>query len=117
VFNIKQVKVICHKATSPSHTDGSVVFTRWRGGHIGATWRIWYNLCVLLPTRVHNSKGKLIGSAVFAQLMAESPYSLQWAPLFSIIDLPMGELDPSKTWFLGPIQAHNPNGVAGLTSV
>jgi len=32
VFNIKQVKVICHKATSPSHTDGSVVFTRWREG-------------------------------------------------------------------------------------
>jgi len=32
-------------------------------------------------TRVHNPNVKLIGSAVFAQLTAESPYTLQWAPL------------------------------------
>ena len=30
----------------------------------------------LRPTRVHNPNGKLIGSAVFAQLTAESPHTL-----------------------------------------
>ena len=39
------------------------------------------NLCILRPARVHNQKGKSIASAVFAQLTAESPYTLQWAPL------------------------------------
>jgi len=25
---------------------------------------------------------------------------------------PWGDLDPWKTWFLGPIRAHNPNGIS-----
>ena len=48
---------------------------------IDATWRIQLNFCFLRPTRVHNPNGKLIGSAVFAQLTAESPYILHWVPI------------------------------------
>jgi len=60
--------------------DDSIVFTRWRQcaspcRHINATWRIRLNLCFLQPTWVHNPNGKLISSAVFAQLTAESPYT------------------------------------------
>jgi len=38
------------------------------------------NLCIHRPTRVHNRYDKWIGSVVFAQLTAESAYTLQWAP-------------------------------------
>jgi len=61
--------------------------------HIGATCRIRLNFCFLQPTRVHNPNGKSIGSAVFAQLTAESPYILQWVPLSPKLPLPMGDLD------------------------
>jgi len=62
----------------------SVVFATWRQctlpcGHIGATWRIRLNLCFLRLIRVHNPNGISIGSAVFAQIMADT---LQWVPLF-----------------------------------
>ena len=84
---VKQVvKVICHKTASPPQTDVSIVFARWcqcahMGGHIGATWQIQLNLCFLQHTRVHSPNGKSICSAISAQLTAESPYTLQWAPL------------------------------------
>jgi len=45
--------------------------------YIDATWWIRLNSCFLRPTRVHNPNVKSIGSAVSAQLMAESPYALQ----------------------------------------
>ena len=32
--------------------------------------------------RVHNANGKSIGSAISAQLTAESPYTLQWTTLY-----------------------------------
>ena len=38
----------------------------------------------------HNPNGKSIDSAVFAQLTAESPYTLQWAPLSPKLPLSMG---------------------------
>jgi len=38
------------------------------------TWFLW-------PTWVLNQNGISIGSAIFAQLMAERPYTLQWAAL------------------------------------
>jgi len=38
-------------------------------------------LVLPLATRVHNPNSKSISSATFAQLTAESPYTLQWAPL------------------------------------
>jgi len=71
--------VIWHKTALPPKTDGSIVFARWRQcalpcGHIGASWWIRLNLCFLRPIRVHNPNGNSIGSAVSAQLTAESPY-------------------------------------------
>jgi len=67
------------------------------------------------PTRVHNPNGKLIASAVFAQLTAVSAYTLQWAPCRPFpqkLPLPIGDLDPHLTRFLGPIRAHNPNSIS-----
>jgi len=44
-------------------------------------WGIWTpcNTLFFGPIRTHNLKGISIGSAVFAQLAAECPYTLQWA--------------------------------------
>ena len=69
-----------------------MLFDRWQHrvlpwGHIGATWRLRLNLCILRPTRVHNRNGKCFGSAVFAQLTAQSAYILQWEPLSTRIAL------------------------------
>jgi len=46
--------------------------------------RIWTpsNLWFLAPFWAHNPKGITIGSAVFAQMTAECPHTLQWAPIF-----------------------------------
>jgi len=93
------VKVICHKA--PRRVDGwfnvirqvTATYPPMRA-HIGATWRIRLNLCILRPTRVHNPNGKWIGSAVFAQLTAQSAYTLQWAPLSTRIALSHGGSGP-----------------------
>jgi len=58
------------------------------------------------------SKRKSIGSAVFAQLAAESPYTLQWVLLCPKITHSRLESGiQSNTWFPGPIRAQNPNGV------
>jgi len=67
------------------------------GGHNGATWWIRFNLCFLQPTRVHNPNGKWIGSAVSAQLTAESLYTLQWASLSSKITPSHGDLNLDLT--------------------
>jgi len=56
--------------------------------------RVLSNTCFLGPTRVHNPNGISIGSAVLAQLIAESPYTLQWAPLSPKIADTHGVLDP-----------------------
>ena len=78
------------------------------------------------PTRAHNSNGISIGSAVFAQLTAECPSTLQWdAPFPSKLPLLMGNLDPHLTqWFPGTTRVLKPSGIsigsavfAGLTSV
>jgi len=39
------------------------------------------NAWFFAPTRLSNLNGISIGSAVFSQLTADSPYTLQWAPL------------------------------------
>jgi len=73
-----------------------------------------------LPTRVHNPNGIWIGSAIFAQLTAECPYTLQWAALFtSKLPLPMEASGP-----LGPYKHRSQHGIsigsavfAGLPSV
>jgi len=63
------------------------------------------------PTRVQIPNGISIGSAVFAQLIAECPYTLQCAaPLPLKIAVSCGGSGPpSNTWFLGPTRV--PNGI------
>jgi len=53
-----------------------------------------------------------ISSVVFAQLTADSPYTLQWVPLLPKLPFPTGDLDPIyNTWFLGSSQLSFPNGI------
>jgi len=111
--------------------DGSMLFDRWRQrvlpwGHIGATWRIWLNLCILRPTRVHNRNARSIGSAVFARMTAECPYTLQWFACFPLKTAPshVGPQTSCNMWFTGPTRVRKANGnliasaiFAWLTSV
>ena len=62
-------------------------------------------------TQISIPNGMSISSAVFAQLLtADNPYALQWgAPSPKNCPFPWGIRIPSNTWFLGPIQLHNPN--------
>jgi len=77
-------------------------------------------VCTLMYTRaslahmgVHNLNGISIGSAVFAQLTAERPYTLQRAALSPLkIASSHGGSGPSNALFLGPIPAHNPSGIS-----
>ena len=51
----------------------------------------------MIPTPIlaHNPNIISIGSAVFAQITAESPYTLQWhVPPPSKLPIPMGDLNP-----------------------
>ena len=87
------------------HTDGSIVFNRLR--------QCAPNLMLSWTTRVYISNDISISSAVFAQLMAESPYTLQWAAPFPRRPLCMGvPRTPSNACFLGPTRVHNPNGIS-----
>ena len=55
----------------------------------------------------------MISSAIFAQVTAECPYTLQWVPLSPKIASSQGGSGlPCKTRFLGPIRAHRPNGIS-----
>jgi len=50
-------------------------------------WRHLANTTELVhpsPTRVHSRNAKSIGSAVFAQMTAECPYTLQWSACFAL---------------------------------
>jgi len=52
-----------------------------------AHWRHLANTIELLhplPTRVHNRNAKSIGSAVFAQMITQCPYTLQWSACFPL---------------------------------
>ena len=103
------VKVISQQAASSPHTDGSMVFTRWRQC---APPR---NTSFLWPTWLQIPNSISIGSAGSTkQLTAERPYTLQWATLLppQNCTLPWGPGSPSNTLFLGPIWAHNPNGIS-----
>jgi len=71
----------------------------------------------LHPHLVHDSLGQSqhitqTASAVFAQLSAEYPSTLQWAaPSLKIAPFHGGILTPlSNTWFLAPTRVLNPNG-------
>ena len=71
--------------------------------------------CFLRPTRVHILNSISIGSAAFAQLTAESVYTLQLGCPFPLKTSPSFAwwiLAPSNTWFLGLSQVHIPNGIS-----
>jgi len=80
------------------------------------------------PIRAHIPNSILSGSDVFAQMTAESPYSLQFTmecpfPL-KIVPSHGGIWTPSNTWFSAPVRVLNPSSMligsaifAGLTSV
>ena len=74
------------------------------------------NTCYLGPTPLIILKNIFIGSAVFAQITAESPCSLQRARPFppKIQNCPFAwEIwTLSNTWFIGPTRFHNPNGIS-----
>jgi len=57
--------------------------------------------CFLGPTRVHNSNGISIGSAVFAQFTSECRWACRGIPFPSKLPLPIGICAPCNTWFLG----------------
>jgi len=80
-------------------------------GYIGTTWWIRLNLYFLWPTGVHNPNCKSIGSAIFAQLMAESSYTLQWETLSPKIALPIRGSGLPFNMIPWHIWAHNPNGI------
>jgi len=66
----------------------------------------------LSPLRIPN--GISISSAVFAQLTADSHYTLQWATCLPLKIIP-SNVDiwiPSNTWFLCPTQVLNSNSIA-----
>jgi len=67
------------------------------------------------PIWVHNPNGISTGSAVFAQMTAECPYTLQWDAPFPSQNLPLpmdGSGCPSNTWFPGLTRVLNPNGIS-----
>ena len=69
--------------------NGSMVFARWRLCAPPS------NTCFLEPTWVQNPNGISIGTAVFAQQMAQSCYTLQPAEPFPLkLSFPMEDLDP-----------------------
>jgi len=91
-----------------------MLFDRWwqrvlPWGHIFATWRIRLTLCILQHTRVHNRNAKSICSAVFAQMTAKCPYTLQWAACFLYSKLPLPML-ASRRHVIGPTRVQNANG-------
>jgi len=91
--------------------DGSMLFDRWQQrvlpwGHIGATWQIRLNLCILRPTRVHNPNGKWIGSAVFHSVLHKVHILYNGRPYPPELPLPMEDVDlPCNTWCFGPMRA------------
>jgi len=78
--------------------DDSTVFARLRQSAPPP------NACFLGPSVVQIPNGISIGSAVFAQITAESRYTLQQAAHFPFKIPPSlgGSGPPSNTWFLGP---------------
>jgi len=81
--------------------DGSVVFVRRCQGDPHLMWFPG-------PTRLSNPNCMLISTAVFAQLTAEGPYTLQWSDI-SHSKLPF-------SWASGPHLIHDSLGSPESTS-
>jgi len=77
-----------------------------------AHWRQLANTIELMLPSAHPSPQPK-RSAVSAQLMAESPYTLQWVTLSPrIAPCYGGSGSPSNSWFLWWVQACNPNVIS-----
>jgi len=70
------------------------------------------NSWFLGPTRLSIANGILIGSGIYAQLTADSPYILHNGSLPKKIAHSHGDLDPIQPLFLGPTRVHNPNSIS-----
>jgi len=73
------------------------------------------NTCFFRPIGVHIPNGIFIGSAVFAQLTAGSPYNLMYngmPSLFKIAPTYRGSAPLSNTWFPGPTWIYTTNGIS-----
>jgi len=110
------VIVIWHKAAWPLHTDGSIVFARWR--QCAPPWPTWFSV----PNCIS------IGTAVFCTAHSRISLYFTTAAIFSLTVAPLRGATvrdrPSKTRFLVPTRVHIPNGIsigsavfAGLTVV
>jgi len=71
------VKIIGKNAALLPHTDGQSYLPD--GANVTPS-----NTCFLGPIQIHIPNGISIGSAIFAQLTAESHYTLQWAAPFPL---------------------------------
>ena len=83
--------------------------------HGRAHWRHLANTIELVLPSAHPSpqpKGQIDRFSRFAQLTAESPYTLQQAPLsHKVAPSHGGVWTPSKSCFFGPVRADKPNGI------
>jgi len=69
-----------------------------------------FNTCVHRPIPVSIPNGISIGSAIFAQLITERPYTLQWGAPFPPQNCSCVWRD-LETCFLGPTPLSSPNGI------
>ena len=98
VLLVKQVVIIIlHKASSPLHMDGSVVFARWRQcALISNTWFLDP------PDSASQTASQSVQPFLHSSRQRpESPYTLQWATPFppQNCPFPLWDLDPIKYVF------------------
>jgi len=101
---------------------GWAAFAQLMAECIRVHWRHLANIIELVLPLAHLSpqpKQQIdrFGSTVFAQLTAESTYTLQWATLSPKIAPSHGRSGPHLTRFLRPIQDHNLNGIWIISAV
>jgi len=114
------VRVIWHKAASPPHMEGSVIFARWRQCapiYRKPKWLPWqqplgagyrqYLPFVGQPLKVPSITNCLVA------IVYTNPVNINFSPKIGCHgNVPQHCWTPSNTWFLGPIRAHNPNGIS-----
>ena len=80
----------------------------------GATCRIQLNFCFLQSTRVHNPNSKL---SRFRTTHGRKSLYFTMGALSPKTAVSYGRSGPHLIQFLGPIQAHNPNGTSISSAV
>jgi len=123
MLNKQVVKVIWYKTALPPLTDGSIVFTRWRQcahvrGHIGGTWRIWLKCASFGPPESTTQTANRSVQPFLHSSQQSVPILYNGRPFSPNFPFPRGMwTPPSNTWFLGPLQAHKPNGISISSAV